>query len=482
MSIRRILACALALAVLAASAPAQPLSPLEQLGKLIFFDTTLSDPQGMSCATCHAPQVGFTGPDAGVNLATAVYPGAVVPRYGNRRPPAAAYAGASPLLHWDAGLGGWFGGMFYDGRATGWTLGDPLAEQAQGPFLNPLEMNNANAAMVCQKIHHSRYAGLFEAVWGPGSSQPDGDAAVMYERVARSIAAYEASAEANPFTAKYDRWLAGEAALTDLEAEGLALFEGRAGCAGCHPTAADGGSALFTTYGYANLGLPRSERLPFYTQPPRWNPDGAAWVDPGLAGFLAGVPEYADAAAAEYGKHKIQTLRNVDRRPAADFAKAYGHNGVFISLAEFVHFLNTRDSGGWAVPEVAANLSAAVGDLGLTAGEEAALVAFLGTLSDGWTPPDGAKAMGVAAALPSVSGPGVVRGAVDVRFSLPAAADMRLEVFDLRGRRVAVLAEGWREAGAGSAAWRAADLPSGLYLLRLTTAAGGASARCVVVH
>ena len=35
----------------------------------------------------------------------------------------------------------WVGGMFWDGRATGWGLGDPLAEQAIGPFLNNLEQN-----------------------------------------------------------------------------------------------------------------------------------------------------------------------------------------------------------------------------------------------------------------------------------------------------------------------------------------------------
>ena len=42
--------------------------------------------------------------------------------------------------------------MFWDGRATGWTLGDPLAEQALGPFLNPLEQNNASAQVVVDKV------------------------------------------------------------------------------------------------------------------------------------------------------------------------------------------------------------------------------------------------------------------------------------------------------------------------------------------
>jgi cytochrome c peroxidase len=110
------------------------------LGKHLFFDTNLSDPPGQSCAVCHAPGVGWTGPDQAINAAGAVYEGAVPGRFGNRKPPASAYAGDSPILYYDGTK--WVGGMFWDGRATGWTLGDPLAEQAQGPFLNPLEQNN----------------------------------------------------------------------------------------------------------------------------------------------------------------------------------------------------------------------------------------------------------------------------------------------------------------------------------------------------
>ena len=61
--------------------------------------------------------------------------------------------------------GTFVGGLFWDGRATGWTLGDPLAEQAMGPFLNPLEMNNPNAKHVCLNIMRTDYAVLFEEVW-----------------------------------------------------------------------------------------------------------------------------------------------------------------------------------------------------------------------------------------------------------------------------------------------------------------------------
>jgi len=51
------------------------LTPIETLGKMIFFDTDLSANSMMSCATCHAPEVGYTGPDAVVNETTGSIPG-----------------------------------------------------------------------------------------------------------------------------------------------------------------------------------------------------------------------------------------------------------------------------------------------------------------------------------------------------------------------------------------------------------------------
>ena len=94
-------------------------------------------------------------PDSAINAAGAVYPGAVHSRFGNRKPPTAAYAGDSPVLYFDEEEDVWVGGMFWDGRATGWTLGDPLAEQALGPFLNPLEQDLPNARLVLLRLARS---------------------------------------------------------------------------------------------------------------------------------------------------------------------------------------------------------------------------------------------------------------------------------------------------------------------------------------
>jgi cytochrome c peroxidase len=365
------------------------LTPIEELGKYLLFDTNLSTPPGQSCAACHAPEAGFTGPDSDINYATAAYPGAVHTRFGNRKPPTAAYGGDSPVLYYDETDEVWIGGMFWDGRATGWTLGDPLAEQAQGPFLNPLEQNNPNAQLVILKIKDSAYAGLFEQVWGPGSLDWKKDVAGTYERIARSIAAYERSAEVNPFSSKFDAYLAGQAALTAQEAWGLELFEGKGMCSACHISepGSSGEPPLFTDFTYDNLGIPKNPGNPFYTMPPHWNPDGMNWVDYGLGGFLRAVGNAPEVYEPELGKHKVPTLRNVDLRPYPGFIKAYGHNGFFKSLEDIVHFYNTRDVESWPPPEFPETINTdELGNLGLTADEEAAIVAFMKTLSDGYIP------------------------------------------------------------------------------------------------
>ena len=112
------------------------LTPQEDLGKLIFFDQNLSFNSNQSCAACHAPQSGWTGPEALINAHGAVYEGSITGRFGNRKPPSSAYATQSPIFHLSKQAGGTsVGGNFWDGRATGERLGSPSAEQAQGPFL-----------------------------------------------------------------------------------------------------------------------------------------------------------------------------------------------------------------------------------------------------------------------------------------------------------------------------------------------------------
>ncbi|MDD5034996.1 MAG: cytochrome c peroxidase [Methylococcaceae bacterium] len=383
------------------------------LGKALFFDTHLSTPRGQACASCHGPSVGWTGPDQAINAQGSVYEGAVPGRFGNRKPPSAAYAPLSPVFHIDATE--FVGGNFWDGRATGEKLGNPAADQAQGPFLNPLEQNNASAKAVCEKVRHSNFARhlsghsyrkLFHKAYGKGSLDCEQDAAGTYDRIALAIAAFEASREVSQFSSKYDVYLKGKAELTDQESHGLVLFEGKAHCSSCHTSqpSPEGKPPLFTDNRFNNLGVPKNPENPFYRAATDYNPLGESWVDPGLGGFLAARADYAHEAFANEGKQRVPTLRNVDKRPDKSFVKAYMHNGVFKSLKEVVHFYNTRDVlprcesssnpipgvSCWPAPEVEANLNQKeLGNLALSSKEEDELVAFLKTLTDGFSNEDG---------------------------------------------------------------------------------------------
>jgi cytochrome c peroxidase len=150
--------------------------------------------------------------------------------------------------------------------------------------------------------------------------------------------------------------------------------------------------------------VPRNPDNPFYTEL-EVNPLGYDWVDTGLGGFLAAAGYDASIADVNKGKFKVPTLRNVDKRPYDGFVKAYSHNGYFKSLKGIVDFYNTRDVkprcpdpftreadalmlGCWPAPEYEANVNTdELGNLGLTDSEEDAIVAFLRTLTDGYTAP-----------------------------------------------------------------------------------------------
>jgi len=335
-----------------------------ELGKLLYFDEQLSEPPGQSCASCHSPDAGFADPDSDLPVSRGATPSLV----GNRNTPTAAYAVFSPDFHFDEDEDLYVGGQFWDGRAV------DLADQAKGPFLNPIEMANPSKAAVIEKIAASSYAALFERVYGEGVFA---DVEAAYDRMAEAIAAFEGSAELNRFSSKYDYYLRGEATLTEQELRGLDLFESETAgnCAACHPSSPepDGSLPLFTDFTYDNLGVPANADNPFYDMPAMFNPDGAAYIDLGLG------PIVGDST--QDGKFKVPTLRNIA------LTSPYMHNGVFATLDEVVRFYNTRDTESWDPPEVTANVNVdELGDLGLTDQEVEDIVVFMETLTDGYEP------------------------------------------------------------------------------------------------
>ena len=149
----------LVLSFWAVSGVAANLAELEKLGGFIYRDKNLSANQNQSCMTCHHPSAGFADPENRRNpVAFPVSDGSDPKLFGGRNAPTAAYAGFSPVFGWDPVAEAYVGGMFWDGRATGETLGDPLAEQAQGPFTNPVEMALPDDATVVAKVAASKYA------------------------------------------------------------------------------------------------------------------------------------------------------------------------------------------------------------------------------------------------------------------------------------------------------------------------------------
>jgi cytochrome c peroxidase len=249
------------------------------------------------------------------------------------------------------------------------------------------------------------------------SAQDRGTSNSTYDHITLSVASYESSPDVSAFSSKFDAWLAGNTQLTATELNGYDLFNGKAHCNQCHTDgnavnstglAAADLSPYFTDFTSANIGTPKNLALPYYCEstPDQFgytpNPQGFAYVDLGVGAMLSGPNnpnplQWKSLAPLFNGKFQVPTLRNVDKRPRANFVKAYAHNGYFKSLSEVVHFYNTskalpscaQGSPGekvscWPPPETSANVSALIGNLGLTPQEESDLVTFLQTLSDGF--------------------------------------------------------------------------------------------------
>ena len=421
---------------------------IQTLGKLELFDRTLSVDKNESCSTCHMPEAGYTGESQILNLTTVAYPGSVRSRFSGRKPMSYAYATLAPVLHYNATQHDFYGGNFWDMRATGARLQSPAAEQAQGPPTNPLEMGLPDTACVAYRVARGRYVSLFVKVWGSPiesinwpadaektcmtpagkdgvgpqlslSSEDRTRANTIYDQFALAIAAYEGSTDVNAFSSKFDAYLAGTATLTPQEQHGYELFNGQGKCNTCHlsgnANGATGGTVadaapLFTDFTSSNLGLPKNLEIPYYyeNKPDKYgfiaNPRGLAYVDLGVGAFLSGaqgspVPDqsWMQYAPGFNGKDQVPTLRDVDMRPYPGFVKAYMHNGYLKNLKEVVHFYNTRDSvcptpndpnvkkTCWPAPEVTQNEDPTVGNLGLSDQDENDIVAFLETLTDGYT-------------------------------------------------------------------------------------------------
>jgi cytochrome c peroxidase len=418
------------------------------LGALILFDSNLSVQKNQTCDFCHTRTTGFTGGISVVNNVTVAYFGSqgtphldgsltTGDRAGDRRPLTYAYSVFTPKLSVDKN-NDLIGGMFWDMRATGFVTGDPAADQALGPYINPVEQGLPDAACVVRAISLAKYASQFQSFWGANSfaitwpSNTDtlcatadptlrlaltgsdrSQATTSMQNAAKSVAAFERSGIVSPFSSKYDKVLCGTATFTATENRGMNLFLGRAKCSTCHtavapnPPATCGANPLFTNFRSVNIGVPKNPHIPFLTETVAdtfgfvANSGPQPFIDRGVGAFLrtAGNPFPTLDPAKFDGKFRVPPVRNVTKLPRSGFVRAFGHNGEFKSIEDIVHFHNTRDTlatcpnsdprqsgfgvSCWPVPEVTANLETTrVGNLRLTAGNETDLVNFLNALND----------------------------------------------------------------------------------------------------
>lgn len=455
------------------------------LGGLLQYDLNMSPFKNRACASCHMPYAAFSGPIPSVNLTMIAYPGSYAYRAAKRTAQRYTYSHTFPDLNYNATQGAFFGGNFWDSRATGYQLQAPDADQSQWPPLDPLEMEFPDLACVAYRISKSSYVTLWEEIWGNdvssiawpsdteticdtpagaatfnGSTTPVGLSAEdrtkaknVYDHWAQTLSFLERSPEVSPFTSKFDAFLANKYTLTPTEMAGYNLFRGKAGCNTCHldgrgstqtpgtgsgstpstttgtdTSAAADTTPVFTCWGSANLGLPKNPRVAMLweTTPDSFgftpNPGGFTYTDFGLGTFLRSGfgsgpnpnSNWVQYAPKSDGMMQVMSARDValtptqcptTEAPGPYFQKEFFHNGYIKSLKQLVHFYNTRDvyrynveSGEcpagtvekvncWPAAEVPQNQDMTIGNLGLTDEEENQIVAFLETLTDGYTTP-----------------------------------------------------------------------------------------------
>jgi len=390
---RSLLALLGALALCHLAAAETPLSLPAQVGQQMFFDQRLSGSGKQSCASCHDPANHYApANDLSVQLG-----GPKLDKLGTRAVPTLTYKDFTPAYSDLAenpdgiSLPGPGGGFAWDGRAS------TLAEQASIPLLSPIEMANPSAQSVVAKLKKAPYAPLFLQAFGADVFK---NPKAAFAKAMEALQAFQIEDPSfHPYSSKYDLYASNKigGTLTDQEIRGFAAFQdpNRGNCAACHFSGAGigGGVAQFTDYSFSAVGIPRNNAIL------RGHPQS---FDLGLCGRddHRGKPENAQYC----GMFKTPTLRNVATR------KAFFHNGQIKSLKEVVEFYATRDTeperwypkrNGKAqkfddLPaRYHANIDTQAPLDGRAPGsatpmspqDVADIVAFLGTLTDGYVPP-----------------------------------------------------------------------------------------------
>lgn len=396
--------------------PQRPLSTMATVGKAMFFDQTLSGSGKLSCSSCHVPELHY-GPAGN----TPVFKGgAGFDREGRREIPSLTYLERQPPFSIGPDdavaddvaptiavpvTGGAHaaksavnttssaanlvpqGGLFLDGRA------DTLHQQASGPMFDPDEMA-AIPEKVSARLQTADYAAPLRDLAGiRGKKSSD----FLLSEGLFALARYQIEDQKfHSYSSKFDAWLQGKARFSPIEREGYMLFNDpkKGNCAACHvdTVRGDGLPPLFTDHQYEALGAPRNPALQ--------HTHDQSYYDLGVCDQK---PEGRKDLAPYCGMFATPTLRNTATR------HTFFHNGVFHSLEDVMDFYVLRDleperfypkgPDGKALSynDIPAAYRANVDTTdapfdrkpgqapALTEAERKAIIAFLQTLTDGWT-------------------------------------------------------------------------------------------------
>ncbi|HSM04667.1 MAG TPA: cytochrome c peroxidase [Longimicrobiales bacterium] len=331
------------------------------LGRLLFFDPILSGEGDVACATCHLPEFAFTD-------ARQFAVGVGGAGLGPERSEGDSHVSGEPIpptrrnttTVFNTGMAHGLGGpapdapLFWDGRAQG------LEDQALQPLLVREEMrgdtlHGSDEAVLDSLVNRLRqlpgYVEGFSRAFPDEAATAFDPSTVTARNLGRALGAYQR--ELVTRNAPVDRWIEGEdGALTSEQKDGMELFFTRAGCFVCHS------DPLYGSFGFFVTGVPQAGR------------GGEV-----IPGDDVGREEHTGDPADRYA-FRVPSLRNVE------LTAPYMHSGVFETLEEVVAFYNAGARPRH--PEIGDEqvTSAVRQPLGLTAAEEAALVAFLEALTD----------------------------------------------------------------------------------------------------
>ncbi|MAG56487.1 MAG: hypothetical protein CMJ83_09365 [Planctomycetes bacterium] len=318
-------------------------SHLVALGAYLFESPRMSANQKISCATCHHPDryfseprrhsLGVNGTDVGANSATLI-------GLANRTafPPSPMVSGAQvTVLAGDAMT---------------------LEDRCLAPILNPVEMGSSLEAASAAIGADGNARVLFRAAFGDG--------AISRKRIGEALAAFVRSIEPPP--SSYREFLEGRTeALTPVERRGLAVFEGRGQCAGCHA------GATLTDGKMHVVLLPESRRARVRPRKQRARfgyGGGSDFITPTLTPTLWAItrtsPYFRDGTVSELDAAVRDHVRELREVAGVEPCAPRGREPAFLEISPPGSLQPTRPA---PPPER------------LGSGEFAELLAFLATLS-----------------------------------------------------------------------------------------------------